>query len=287
MHQTIWMNGRVLPMSEARISPEDRGYQFADGVYEVIRLYGGRPFALEQHLQRLARSAEAISLDLPYTLDQLAAAINDHLAAGAPEDGMVYLQATRGHAERNHLYPKRQQPLVLFYTRALAPVPQVGATRGLRVITVEDDRWKRCYIKCIALLPNVLAKNIVAEAGADEAVFIDAGRVTEGTHSNVLLVKAGRLITAPVGPKVLGGITREALLEIAAQLHMEVQQRYPAVQELHDADEVMITNTTREIGWVSQVDGRPISSAIGPVTRRLHEELRRVVTTEVSPACVG
>src|SRR5687768_1782207 len=159
MNELIWLNGEVLPMSEARIGVEDRGFQFADGVYEVIRLYDGRPFTLREHLDRLARSAEGISLPVPLEQAKLAGEVERFIARVGAGEGMIYLQLTRGVAPRNHVFPDQVQPTLLFYFRPLPKLAEPGAGEGIKLVSVNDERWKRCWIKAIALLPNVLAKN--------------------------------------------------------------------------------------------------------------------------------
>ncbi|HEY8666285.1 MAG TPA: aminotransferase class IV, partial [Tepidisphaeraceae bacterium] len=196
------------------------------------------------------------------------------LAKNPLSDGMIYLQVTRGVAPRNHLFPE-VRPTLLFYTRSLPPMDSVGSGAGLKLKSVEDERWKRCWIKSIALLPNVLAKNAAVAAGADEAVFIENGIVSECSASNFFCVIGGKLLTHPVGAKVLPGITRLVLLELAGQLGIAVEERPIRETEARAADEVFITSTTREIGWVNEWDGQTVRDGVcGPITRRLHEALR-------------
>jgi D-alanine transaminase len=279
MTALIWLNGEILPMHAARISPEDRGYQFADGVYEVIRLYAGKPFTLDEHLQRLERSAAGIQLNVPIPRQQLANEIRRFITESRAGEGMIYLQLTRGHAPRNHVYPSSTTSTLLFYARPLPPLPPTDQTPSVKVMTAEDDRWKRCWIKSIALLPNVLAKNAAVTAGADEAIFVDEGIVTECSASNVFAVIQGKLVTHPVGPKVLPGITRAVLLECAKRLDIAVEERPIPVDQARRADELFITSTTREISPVAEWDGHPVGNP-GGVTQRLHRALRERVIEE-------
>jgi D-alanine transaminase len=274
MSEWIWLNGEICPMSEARISPEDRGYQFADGVYEVIRLYGGRPFTMDEHLDRLARSAAEIGLTVPLAQETLRSEIARLLAQASVAEGMIYLQLTRGHAPRNHLFPQSPGSTLLFYARPLDPLLAVEQIPPVKLITAPDDRWKRCWIKSIALLPNVLAKNAAVAAGGDEAVFVDEGQVTECSASNFFAVIRGALVTSPVGPKVLPGITRAVLLECATQLKIPVEERTISKKEAQSANEIFITSTTREISPVSHWDAHPVGRSTD-VTRRLHHALRQ------------
>jgi D-alanine transaminase len=281
MSEWIWMNGEVVPMAEARIGVEDRGFQFADGVYEVIKLYGGKPFTLDAHLARLERSAHGIELTVPIDRNSLASEITKFAVRSAVQDGMVYLQLTRGVAPRNHLFPAESKPTLLFYARPL-PRPQLpGEGEGVRLLALEDDRWKRCWIKAIALLPNVLAKNKAIAAGADEAVFIDNGVITECSASNLFAVIGGKLVTHPVGSKVLPGITRALLLDCAVALDIQVDERGFVEEEAIRASELFITSTTREVSWVARWNDRYIGQArCGPTTRALHRALRKKVLAE-------
>ena len=216
MSELIWINGQIMPLAEARVSVEDRGFQFADGVYEVMRIYNGRCFTLREHLERLERSCGGLGIAMPMPASELAAEIASLVNRSTLKDGMVYLQVTRGTAARNHVFSSCP-PTLLFYTRALPPI-QPGHTISAKLWSAADERWKRCWVKSIALLPNVLAKNAAVSAGADEAVFVEDGFVSECSASNFFAVHAGTLLTAPVGPKVLPGITRCALLDIARRM---------------------------------------------------------------------
>ena len=278
--ETIWINGEVIPMADARIGVEDRGFQFADGVYEVIRIYNGRPFTLGQHLARLERSCDGIQLPGVIHREALASQITQYIERSDVADGMVYLQVTRGVSPRNHLFPEKSSPTILFYTRPLPPLAAPGETIGVKLQSVPDERWKRCWIKSIALLANVLAKNDAVSRGGDEAVFIEDGIVSECSASNFFAVSAGRIITHPVGPKVLPGITRLVLTEIAHELGIEWIERPLRQAEAMTADEVFITSTTREVNWVATWDGKPITSTCGPVTRALHEAFAAKVKQE-------
>jgi D-alanine transaminase len=282
MSETIWINGEIVPLAGASVSVEDRGFQFADGVYEVIRLYNRKPFALDLHLQRLQKSAAGIQLAMPIDLPGLGAQIARFLAGASVPDGMIYLQLTRGSAPRSHAFPQTR-PTLLFYVRPLPPVADSANSEGAKLITVPDERWKRCWIKSIALLPNVLAKNQALAAGADEAVFIENDLVTECSASNIFVVVGQRLITHPVGSKVLPGITRAILLELAPKLGLTVQERAFHEEEACRADELFITSTTREISWVARWNDRQIGHAnCGPVTLKLQAALREKVRRQTS-----
>lgn len=283
MTESIWLNGQVMPMSDARIGVEDRGFQFADGVYEVIRIYNNKPFTLAEHLQRLERSCAGIGLNDAVHRRGLGIEITRFVAASGLTDGMIYLQVTRGVAPRNHIFPTAASPTVLFYARPLPVAAAPGKGDGMVLVTVPDERWKRCWIKSIALLPNVLAKNAAIDAGADEAVFVEDGNVSECAASNFFAVICGELVTHPVGPKVLPGITRLVLLDLARKLGIPVAERAMTVEEAKSADELFITSTTRELSWVARWDEQTVGGGkCGPVTRQLHEALAAKVRRETS-----
>jgi D-alanine transaminase len=279
MEEWAWINGTLSPLGEAHVSIEDRGFQFGDGVYEVVRLYDGRPFALELHLDRLERSCRGIELPSPERA-LVTSAIDAVLSRARLTDGTVYLQFTRGAAPRSHVFPfgsGGSAGTLVCYARRLEPVPPPETSRGIKLVTVPDDRWKRCWVKSIALLPNVLAKSYAASMGADEAAFVEEGVVTECSTSNLFAVLGGGLVTHPVGPKVLPGITRALLLDIASDLGIPRRERRLTEIEVKDAEELFISSTSREIGWVETWDARPVSSRCGAVTLRLHLEFQRRV----------
>ena len=258
MSALIWINGEVMPLAEARIGVEDRGFQFADGVYEVIRLYNGKPFTLAEHLQRLQRSAKGIQLASPVELEKLEDEIRKFLARAPMRDGMIYLQLTRSVLRRGTTSFRRPGRRCFFMPARCRHRPIRRRAKESKLLSVADERWKRCWIKSIALLPNVLAKNQAIAAGADEAVFIDDGLVTECSASNIFAVIGGRVVTHPVGNKVLPGITRDILLEAAAKMGISVDQRAFGEDEALAADELFITSTTREISWVKSWNGRQV-----------------------------
>jgi D-alanine transaminase len=273
----VWLNGRVLPRREATLDIDDRGFQFADGVYEVLRIYDGRPFALAEHLERLRASCGGIVMNLGYSNSTIREGFAELQRRTPLRDGMIYLQATRGVAPRNHVFDDATPATLLFYAKPLPP-PAAPGGAGAAVISVPDERWKRCWVKSIALLPNILAKTQAARAGADEAILIDDGIAHEGATSNLFVARRGRLITAPPGPKVLPGVTRLVLLRLAESLGIDVEHRPPTEAEALVADEVFIASTTREIHWVRQWNTRMIADGrIGPITLRLHQAFRRYV----------
>ncbi len=285
MTEWCWINGESVPLAEARVGVEDRGFQFADGVYEAVRLYNGRPFTLAQHLARLGQSCGGIDMPLPLAVDGLTQIAQKLCAKSQVRDGVLYLQVTRGCCARNHLFPKGVAATVVAYVRALPPAPIPGEGEGVRLLAVPDERWKRCWVKSIALLPNVLAKNKAAAAGADEAVFVENGIATECASSNLFAVIGGKLVTHPLGSKVLPGITRALLLEAAPEVGIEVDERPLREEEALRANELFITSSTREVCWVARWNDRYIGQGrCGPVTLRLHRALQQRVRRETIDA---
>ena len=284
MSELLWLNGETTSLSDAKLNVEDRGFQFADGVYEVIRLYDGKPFTLREHLERLERSARGIELHVPTDLLALARDIRQFIPRTGVADGMIYLQLSRGVSPRNHVFPEpgTTRPTLLFYARPLTPLPAPGKGEGAKLWPVVDERWKRCWVKSIALLANVLAKNAAVSRGYDEAAFVEDGFVSECSASNVHVVKHHTLITAPPGPKVLGGITRDVLLKCAVDVQIKVEQRLPSEAEVLSADEVFITSTTREISFATHWGERVIGSGkCGEVTIALHRAMRERIRSDL------
>ncbi|GAB7386796.1 D-amino-acid transaminase [Bacillaceae bacterium] len=261
----------------ARIDIEDRGYQFGDGVYEVIRVYNGRLFALEPHLQRLKRSAAEIRLPLPYSTDKLAENLHLLLKHNKLTNGQVYLQVTRGAAARIHHFPEKTEPVLVAYTvETKRPLRQLET--GIKGTFVEDIRWLRCDIKSLNLLGNVLAKQRAKENGCDEAILHREGTVTEGSSSNVFLVKDDVLYTHPANRLILNGITRSLVLDLAQALHLPVKEEPFTTERLLHGDEAFVTSTTLEIMPVVAIDGTTIGGGKpGPVTRKLQQAFAQLI----------
>lgn len=286
MDQLVYLNGEVVPYAEARLPIEDRGFLFGDGIYEVIRIYAGRPFAFDRHFERLRRSAEEIRLTLD--VDGLRAAALDLIARQGLEEATLYLQATRGVALRNHAFPSAASPSVVMLVRpAAAPSPAL-LEQGVRCITVPDDRWARCSIKSINLLSNVLAKQQAVEAGCYEAIYLRDGFMTEGSSSNTWAVFDGVLWTAPKSNYILGGITRDILLDQARAAGIPVREEPVAGRRLAVADEILISSTTSEVLAVVELDGKPVGAGRpGPVWARLYDLLQRAITADCRPTPTG
>jgi D-alanine transaminase len=268
--ETAFINGQFLPLAEASVSIEDRGFQFGDGVYEVIRTYGGRPFKLDAHLERLNRSAEAIGLRQPYSLERWADYIVEGLRLAAFPEAKIYVQITRGVAPRDHVYGPDLEPTIVMTIREMHPLAAAVQAAGVEAMTLEDVRWGRCDIKSINLLANVLARQQAKRAGVFEAILVRGGEITEGAVSNVVVVENRTLITAPEGPLILSGVTRAVVLALARQEGLDIQERYPSQRQLVGASEVFLTGTTVEVLAVVRIDGKPIGvGGPGPVTRSL------------------
>ena len=262
-----FVNGRFMPLGEATVSLEDRGYQFGDGVYEVMRSYRGALFQLEAHLTRLERSAKAIELRMPYTAVEWTAHVTEGIRLGGYAESKVYLQVTRGVAPRDHLFPASVVPTAVMTLREMRPPDPALRARGVAAVTLPDLRWGRCDIKTINLLPNVLARQRAKAAGAFEAILIRGDELTEGAVSNVMVVIGGRVATPPEGPHILAGVTRSVVLDLARKAGVPVEERRLTLCELQNADEMFLTGTTVEILPVVQLDGAKVGTGTpGPLT---------------------
>lgn len=267
----LW-NGKLVNEEDVQVSYRDRGYYFGDGIYEVFRIYQGYLFEKEAHLDRLYNSLAEIKIQIPWSREELSAQLDQLTETFGAQDGMLYLQLTRGEAKRAHAFPASSQAVMLGYCEPLAR-PVDAIENGIATITCEDIRWLRCNIKSLNLLPNTLAKQEAAEAGATEAILIRADNtVTEGSSSNLLIVKDGTIYTHPDGPLILSGITKKVIERIAADLQIPYMERRFTREELMAADEAMITSTTMEAAPVITIDGQPVGTGTpGPITRRLQE----------------
>lgn len=279
-----WFCGQYLPKDRVRIAPDDRGFQFGDGVYEFIRSYDGRLFRPKQHVERLEHSLREVRIGYEGTGDLPAIALELLRRNGLTQrDATVYIQVTRGQSPRAHPFPAGDtEPTVYVEARRLA-VPAAEMNEGVAVITVPDTRWSRCDIKSICLLPNVLARQQAEEAGASEALFVRDGIVTEGTHTSVFGIRDGKLRTHSLDGCILPGITRSVILELCASLGVEVEEHAIRAEELPMMDELFIASTASEVIPVCTVDGVPIAAGQpGPTTRRFQSAFRELVTRELA-----
>jgi len=275
-YPTCYLNGALLPLAEARISPLDRGFLFADGVYEVVPVHRGRPFRLREHLKRLDDSLAAIRLANPHETREWQAILERVAGAAGDAEMLLYLQVTRG-AEygRNHLVPKSATPTVFAFASPY-PVPAAQTLKqGLRAVTLPDIRWDRCDIKSVALLGNVLLRQQAADRGADEALLVRDGLLLEGTSSSVFLCIGGTLVTPPNDHRILPGTSREAVLELA-QGWLPSQVCPLEARELASCDEVWIASAGRGVLPVTSVDGAPVGMGRpGPLWQAMYDLLQR------------
>ncbi len=276
MSRVAYVNGAYRPLSQASVSIEDRGYQFADAIYEVWAVRGGRLLDLDGHLTRLARSLRAIGIDSPMSDASLLAVAAETVRRNRVRDGLVYLQISRGVAPRDHAFPDPPvRPSVIVVAKpADMKAIEARARVGIAVITAPDQRWARCDIKSVGLLPNVLAKQAAREAGAFEAWLVDeAGKVTEGTSSNAWIIDAeGRLRTPPLSKNILAGVTRAALLRIAEAHQIPVLEQGFTVEEAHHAREAFISSASAGALAVVSIDGHVVGDgAPGPVAQLLRD----------------
>lgn len=273
----VYLNGQFVPATEARVSVDDRGFLFADGVYEVIRLYDGQPFLAEPHLRRLADGLAAIRMSAA-CIDDVRNALRrlideNQLRQG---DATVYIQVTRGAAPRRHSFPDAGTlPTVFVTAKPFRQHPATCWDDGIAAITVPDTRWSRCDIKSIALLPNVLANQMAKENGAFEALFVRDGVLIEGSHSNLAGVLDDEIVTYPVCNYILPGITRQFVLDMAREMGFAVREGAIRIEDLPRVQELFLTGTTTEVMPITRLDGRPVGDGRpGAVARRLQQGYR-------------
>jgi len=274
-----YFNGSFLQKEDIHISPDDRGFLFADGVYEVVRAYGGKPFKMAEHMDRLARSLRETRIDFPGIADLAVAGAKLIAMNGlTTTDSILYFQITRGVAPRKHTFPDPPVSATVMILISPAPSSVEMREKGVGAIVVPEFRWSRCDIKAIGLMGSVLAVQQAKEKGAEEAIFVRDGIVTEGTHTNVLAVINGTILTHPLGHFILPGVTRGVVLDICRKIGIAYKEKSFRAEELNRASEIVITGTNKEITPVVRLDGRPVGSgAPGPVTRRLQEAYSELV----------
>jgi D-alanine transaminase len=269
----VYLNGDFLPLSEARVSVMDRGFLFGDGVYEVIPFFNDRLFLPEEHLQRLRSSLDAISLTLDLD-DQHLIFICQELMQLNPEQGAnraFYLQVTRGTYEnREHNFPSPTKPTLFVQCTPFKSSSLEELSQGSSAVTMTDIRWHWCYIKTIALLPNVLCAQEAKMAGSKETILIRDGLALEGTSSNLFIVKNGTMITPPLTQQILPGVTRNLLLKLAAKHHVPYREQDISEAELLAADEVWVTGSIKELVPITKIDNRRIGNGEpGPITLKM------------------
>ena len=276
----VFFNHQFIPKTKVRIDPDDRGFLFADGAYEVIRSYRGNLFKAGAHIARLNRSVDFLKINLPEEVNFRE--IGDRLIEQnnlGDEDANIYIQVTRGPALRKHAFPDEDIPATLYASVSSFERPVIKQEQGVKVVLVPDNRWTRCDIKSISLLPNVLASQRAKEENAEEAIFVRDDVALEGSHSSFGAVFNNRLTTAPKSNYILPGITREVVLELCGELNITVDESPISVESLKEADELMLLSTSLEVTPIVQVDdwnvgdGKP-----GPVTRKLQRAFEEVIT---------
>ena len=278
MSEIVYLNGEFVPKETAKISPDDRGFIFADGVYEVAKYYNGKPFRYNDHIHRLERSLRELEIDFTET-DSLKSVFSDLIIRNNFQDkhAGVYLQITRGENKRVHYFPKNVKPTVYAFAFDL-PSFNDNLKNGIKVTTHEDIRWQRCDIKSVSLLPNTMIFNKAVKSGAGECILIRNGMVTEATHSSVLGIKNGIVTTHPLSNLILPGITRKVIIEICAAGNIPVEERAFTEIEMYDMDEIIIAGTGSEITPAIQVNDKIIGNGNpGEITRFIQNSFFEMV----------
>lgn len=272
MPDVLYFNGRFTTTEERVIGVEDRGFQFGDGIYEVFKFIGRRPILLADHHRRLSQCLHDIEIPEVWTEPEFRGMVQELIARTAFEDGIVYIQITRGESERSHFWPDAPRPTVLAYTRAFRFPDAAKKERGIKVITTEDHRWHFCNVKSVNLLANAIAKKGAQRAGAEEAILLGGGFVREGASSSFFAVRNGGIVTHPLDERILPGIVRDRVIGLALGAKIRVDERPLREAELFDLDEAFITSTTQGVMPVSEIDGRVIgNSRRGEITTLLQE----------------
>jgi D-alanine transaminase len=278
MSEIVYLNGEFVPAGEARISPNDRGFIFADGVYEVTKYYKGKPFRYPDHLARLKRSLAELDIEFQ-AIDTLNEVFTELLAKNgfANSDAGIYVQISRGTHKRIHKFPQNIEPTIYAYTFA-SPTNIQNIENGIKVITSEDIRWQRCDIKSVSLLPPTMLYNKAAAAGAGECILIRNGFVTEATFASVCAIKNGVLVTRPLSNLILPGVTRKVVLEICRENNIPIEERLFTEDELYQMDELFITGTGIEITPVVQINDKIVgNNQPGEITKLIQQKFYEMV----------
>jgi D-alanine transaminase len=277
----IYLNGDFMPIEEARIPVLDRGFIFGDGVYEVIPVYSRKPFRLAEHLRRLQHSLDGIRLRNPHTIGEWTHLFERIIAGNESNDQSLYLHITRGVARRDHAFPKGVSPTVFIMSNPLITPPAEWLKTGVAAITATDNRWLRCDIKAISLLPNVLLRQLAVDADAVETILLRDGFVAEGAASNIFVVKDEVLLAPPKNHLMLPGITYDVILELAAARKIPHEVREVSGHEVRGADELLLTSSTKEILPITLLDGKPVGKgrpgALFAVLYELYQEYKVTV----------
>ena len=269
----VYLNGDYLPINEAKISVLDRGFIFGDGVYEVIPAYGAKALRFEHHMQRLQNSLDAVRITNPLTNAQWQEVLDKLISETGSEDQYLYLHITRGVASRDHRFPDETKPTVFVMSSVLQPVEPALLEKGISAVTLDDIRWQHCNIKAIALLPNILLRQQAVDQDAMEAILIRDGDITEGAASNVFIVSDGVIKTPPKGKKLLPGITRDLVVELAKTHNMPVEEVSITEKEFLAADEIWLTSSTKEILPVTRINEQQVGNGKpGAIWRDMYEK---------------
>ena len=272
----IYLNGEWMPIEKAMVPVLDRGFIFGDGVYEVIPCYSGHPFRLREHLTRLQSSLDGVRIDNPYSLERWDELVREMVVKNPMDDQYVYLQVTRGVAPRDHAFPKGVKPTVFMMSNPLTTPPQEQRERGVAAISAADNRWLRCDIKSVSLLANCLLRQVAVDGSAAEVVLLRDGFLTEGSASNIFVVRNGVIITPPKTNFILPGITYDVVIELARANRLPLEIRQVGEAEVRDADELWLTSSTKEVLSISTLDGKPVghgenAGKPGPMAARMHQ----------------
>ena len=267
----IYLNGEFMPIEQARVPVLDRGFIFGDGVYEVIPVYSRHPFRLAEHLRRLQASLDGIRLSNPHDDAEWSRLVRRLIELNEFEDQSLYMHVTRGVAKRDHAFPKGVAQTVFMMSNALSTPPPEQVEKGVGAITTADNRWLRCDIKAIALLPNVLLRQLAVDADCVETVLLRDRSMTEGAASNIFVVKDGILLAPPKNHLMLPGITYDVVLELAQADGIKHEVRPVAEFELRGADEAWLTSSTKEVLAIVRLDGKAVGNGVpGPLFRRMY-----------------
>ena len=286
MTDVLFFNGRWTTTDERVLGVEDRGFQFGDAVYEVFKFLRRRPVLVIDHFRRLERGLREIEIRNPWNESGFTRTVEELLQKTAFDDGIVYIQVSRGEGERAHFYAENMSPTALMYSRRFRFPDAAKKEKGIRLITTPDLRWKHCHVKSVNLLANAIAKKKAQRASADEALLVGEGEVREGASSSFFVVKGGRLITHPLDEHILPGVVRDRLIGLALGAKIRVDERPLRETELFQLDEAFITSTTMGVMPVAEIDGRVIgNSRRGEVTSRLQQlfddlEMSEIATRE-------
>ena len=267
----VFLNGKFMPVEEARVPVLDRGFIFGDGVYELVPVYSRVPFRLDEHLARLERSLAAVRIRNPYSRAEWRDIILQLVAKQSFEDQGIYFQVTRGVAKRDHAFPKDAVPTVFVMANPLVNPPQELVERGVAAVTAVDDRWHRCDIKSTSLLGNCLLRQVSADAGAAETILFRGGNLSEASASNVFVVKQGAILAPAKSNLILPGITYDVVVELAQGAGLPLQFRDVPEAEVRAADEIWLTSSSKEVLAVVTLDGKRVGDGRpGPVFRRMY-----------------